>query len=169
MFLYVSVILFTGWGWYPSMPCRWYPSMPCSRSLGGVSRPTPRGNVRGLALGDPHPPGPHLGGSPGRYPGGSPGPHSGGSPGPHLVRDPSMQTPPPLTATAADGTHPTGMHSCFLYHQIGLHDYQCNCSHMTTEKTHPCRQVRTDPLGLVINTAMHRRIDTYSQKTSIIS
>ena len=26
------------------------------------------------------------------------------------------QTPPPQqTATAADGTHPTGMHSCYVY------------------------------------------------------
>ena len=33
MFLHVSVILFTGWGWYPSMHCRWYPSMPCSRGV----------------------------------------------------------------------------------------------------------------------------------------
>ena len=28
----------------------------------------------------------------------------------------------------------------------GLHCHQCNCSHVTTEKTHRCRQVRTDPL-----------------------
>ena len=33
MFLHVSVILFTGGGYYPSMHCRWYRSMPCS---GGV-------------------------------------------------------------------------------------------------------------------------------------
>ena len=26
------MILFTGWGCYPSMHCRWYPSIPCSRS-----------------------------------------------------------------------------------------------------------------------------------------
>ena len=38
MFLHVSVILFSGGGWYPSMNCRWYPSMPCSRSQrrGGI-------------------------------------------------------------------------------------------------------------------------------------
>ena len=32
---------------------------------------------------------------------------------------------PPGTATAAGGTHPTGMHSCFTYnktHKIGLSD-----------------------------------------------
>ena len=73
MFLHVSVILFTG-GWYPNMHCRWYPSMPCSRSPGGylsmpcrfpgphpggswgiwpggVFRPTPKGELRGLAWG----------------------------------------------------------------------------------------------------------------------
>ena len=47
----------------------------------------------------------------------------GGCPGPgprvcvsqHALR----QTPPQQTATAADGTHPTGMHSCsFLYEQM---------------------------------------------------
>ena len=66
MFLHVSVILFTR-GWYPSMPCRspsggGYPSMPCRfpglhpggslRGLArGVSRPTPRGKLRGLVCG----------------------------------------------------------------------------------------------------------------------
>ena len=35
IFLHLSVILFTGGWWYPSMHCRWYPSMPCSRSPGG--------------------------------------------------------------------------------------------------------------------------------------
>ena len=47
-------------GRYPSMHCRWFPSMPCSRSRGGelvyhyalqVSRPTPKGKLRGLARG----------------------------------------------------------------------------------------------------------------------
>ena len=46
-------------GWYPSMPCRWYPSMSCRYPWGGipaclplgVSRPTPRGKLRGLARG----------------------------------------------------------------------------------------------------------------------
>ena len=27
----------------------------------------------------------------------------------------------------------------------GLHGYQCNCSQITTEKTHRCHQVQTDP------------------------
>ena len=32
-----------------------------------------------------------------------------------LGRHPPGQTPPPQqTATAVDGTHPTGMHSCFI-------------------------------------------------------
>ena len=31
---------------------------------------------------------------------------------------PRADTPPPATATAADGTHPTGMHSCF---HLGFH------------------------------------------------
>ena len=31
------------------MHCRWYPSMSCSRS-GGVSRPTPKGEVEGSGL-----------------------------------------------------------------------------------------------------------------------
>ena len=56
MFLQVSVILFTGGGWFPSMPCRWYPSIPCR-----FPGPHPRGSLRGLAMG-----------------GGSPCPHPGG-------------------------------------------------------------------------------------------
>ena len=74
--------------------------MPCSRSLGGVSqhalqvsRPTPKGEVEGdLARGVPV-----LGG-------GGEVPAPGGCVG---CGD------PPVTATAAGGTHPTGMHSCY--------------------------------------------------------
>ena len=33
--------------------------------------------------------------------------------GRHPLGRPPRQTPPPETATAADATHPTGMHSCF--------------------------------------------------------
>ena len=33
---------------------------------------------------------------------------------------PSGQTPPQQTATAADGTHPTGMHSCLVMFHIHL-------------------------------------------------
>ena len=116
-------------GWYPSMPCRWYPSMPCSRSPGGgwyssmpcrwypsmpCSRspsPHPVGKLRGLARGVSRP----TTGT------GSLQAHTwgGGSPGPHLGRGCVSQDalrqnppPPPWTATAAGGTHPTGMHSC---------------------------------------------------------
>ena len=91
MFLHVSVILFTGsGGWYPSMLCRWYPSMPCRPPGRGVSRPT----LRGLSRPTPR--------------GRSPGPRPGGCVSQHALR----QTPPWM-ATAAVGTHPTGMHSCF--------------------------------------------------------
>ena len=118
-------------GSYPSMHCRWYPSMPCSRSLGGgwypsmpckFPGPHPWGKLRGLA---------GVGGLQAQTWGGlqvhtwvvswpTPG---GGSPGPH-PRGVSRPTPGgcipacteadphPPTATAAGGTHPTGMHSC---------------------------------------------------------
>ena len=59
-------------------------------------------------------PGP-VGGCPGPGPvGGCPGPGPGGCVLQHALR----QTPPPpqQTATAADGTYPTGMHSCFKLH-----------------------------------------------------
>ena len=95
MFLHVSVILFTGGGGWgdPSMHCRWYPSMPCSRSPGGWY---PSMHCRWYAS------------MPCRSPGGSPGPHPGGIPA-------CSETDPPWTATAAGGTHPTGMHSCLEY------------------------------------------------------
>ena len=74
-----------GGEWYPSMPCRWYPSIPC-RSPG----PHPGGKLRDLAWGclQAH--------------------TSGGIPAC------TEAEPPQLTATAAGGTHPTGMHSCIL-------------------------------------------------------
>ena len=56
--------------------------------------------------------------SPGQHPGGevegsggSPGPHPGGCVSQHALR----QTSPLQTATAVDGRHPTGMHSCFVF------------------------------------------------------
>ena len=55
---------------------------------GGVSRPIPRGEVGGS----------HWGGLQAQV----------GGISQHALR----QTPPKQTATAADGTHPTGMHSC---------------------------------------------------------
>ena len=56
------------------------------------------------------------GGCPGPGPGGYPGlgesrPRLGGCPGPGGVQVQAWRQTPP---TAADGTHPTGMHSCFL-------------------------------------------------------
>ena len=119
MFLHVSVC---PGGWYPSMPCRspgrrgspgphlggrlrvWlgrgglqaHTQGGLQAHTWGVSRPTPGGVSR-----------PTPGGSPGQHQGGSSGPHLGGHPSIHWGRP-----PPPLTATAAGGTHPTGMHSC---------------------------------------------------------
>ena len=46
MFLHMSVILFTGGVWYPSMHCR-SPGPHPGGKLRGVSRPTPRGEVEG--------------------------------------------------------------------------------------------------------------------------
>ena len=87
MFLHLSVILFTG----ECIPaCIWADTSQADTSLGR------------------HPLGRHpLSRHPlGRYPPGQTSP---------LSRHPSSQTPPLVpqqTATAADGTHPTGMHSC---------------------------------------------------------
>ena len=85
-------------GYYPSMHCRWYPSMPCSGSPGGV--PGPREGepaLRGcLVLGDACFGGCLLGGCLLCLLGGQ------------VWRPPQKQT-----ATVVDGTHPTGMHSCF--------------------------------------------------------
>ena len=91
--------------WYHSMPCSRSPgeggggylSMPC-RSLGWVSWPTPRGGVEGSGQRGVSRPTPRrvsratLGGSQ------------------HAQR---QTPPPPWTATAVGGMHPTGMHSCF--------------------------------------------------------
>ena len=84
--------------------------------LGGGSRPTTSGGSPGPHLGMSQ--GPHLGG--GHFqahtqevsrptPGGSPGPHQGISQ--HALRQTIPH--PQQTATAAGGTHPTGMHSCW--------------------------------------------------------
>ena len=62
--------------------------------LGGVSRPTPRGEVEGSGQGR------------------SPGPHLGVYPSMHWGRP--LPPPPQLTATAAGGTHPTGIHFCLF-------------------------------------------------------
>ena len=87
----------------------------------GCLGPGPEGGGRGVW------PGGFLGpdlGEVGGLAGGCPGPGPGGCPGPgpggvsqHALR---QTLPPKQTATAADGTHPTGMHSCldiFLRHR----------------------------------------------------
>ena len=103
-----------GGGWYTSMPCRswgsgwWYPSMPCRfpaphpggslRGLaGGVSRPTPEGVSR---------PTPGRGGLQAHTQGGC------------IPACTEADTPP--TATAAGSTHPTGMHSCYIWFQYDI-------------------------------------------------
>ena len=58
------------------------------------------------------------GGKLGGWAGGSPGPHLGESQGPDpggVCLSVCCDPPPPQhTATAAGGTHPTGMHSCLI-------------------------------------------------------
>ena len=120
--------------WYPSMPCRSLGPHP-ERRLRGLARggspgPYPGGTLRGLARGvfrptpggvwGPHPgvsrPTPgglqsHTRGVSRPTPRGSPGPLPRGVyPSMHWGRHP----PSPQMATAAGGTHPTGMHSCFF-------------------------------------------------------
>ena len=83
------------------MPCRFQGPHPRGKSRGicpggGVSRPTPKGEVEGdqvqaTAKGEVEEDQPR---------GGLPGPRGGGDPSPQQ------------TATVVDGTHPTGMHSC---------------------------------------------------------
>ena len=80
----------------------------------GVSRSIPEGRLRGLVGG--RSPGPYQGGRLRVLAGGSPGSGLGGPdpgrggvyPSMHWGRHPSPQQ------TAADGTHPTGMHSCLI-------------------------------------------------------
>ena len=74
---------------YPSMHCRWYPSMSCSRSGGGLQAHT-------------------QGGSWGVWPVGGHQAHTQG----RMCIPACTDADPPPTATAAGGTHPTGMHSC---------------------------------------------------------
>ena len=89
--------------------------------LVGSPDPYLGGRLRGLA-----------GGSPGPYPGGGWGsgwgvsrPRPGGGSrlrwgGVCVSQHALRQTPSPMeqTATAADGTHPTGMHSCFIIKSV---------------------------------------------------
>ena len=100
-YVFTGVCLSTGGVWYPSMPCSrspggWYPSMPCSRSPGGV--PAPR---EGACSGGSAPGGCLL-------PGGACSRGVPAGQGGVWKRPPGQQM-----ATVADGTHPTGMHSCY--------------------------------------------------------
>ena len=69
--------------------------MPCRSLVGESPGPHPGGKLKGLARG-------------GR---GSPGPHLGRGVSQHALRQ--TLPPPPWTATAVGGKHPTGMQSCF--------------------------------------------------------
>ena len=116
--------------------CEGYVFTPVCQSFfsQGVSRATPKGEVEGSGQGVGSP-GIHLGGGWEVWPGGSPGPCPGGGAGGlttgglqaqargvHLSMHWGRALPPPKkqqqTATTADGTHPTGMHSC-LYLILG--------------------------------------------------
>ena len=81
---------------YPSMHCRWYPSMPCSRSGGGGLWVSQHALLKGIWF----------------CSGGWGAACSGGC----LLGGCLLWGVwrPPVTATAAIGTHPTGMHSCFI-------------------------------------------------------
>ena len=98
-YAFTGVCLSRGGGWYPSMPCRWYPSMPCNRSPAGV--PGPGCLLWGVSA-------PRVGWSGGCLVRGVCS--WGRLVSQHAVR----QSPLGETATATDGTHATGMHSCFL-------------------------------------------------------
>ena len=112
MFLQVSVC--PQGGWYPSVSCRWYRSMPCSRSPGGVCYPSFHCRWH---------PSMHCNRSPGGvlvWGGLLPG--EGSAPvggvccwGGSAAKGVGVETPRKQTATVADGTHPTGMHSCLKF------------------------------------------------------
>ena len=101
------------WGCYPSMHCRWYPNMPCSGRRGGLlpRRCLFQGVCSGGCL--------LWGGACSRgvcsrgclLRGGS---AAWGC----LLRGGGVETPfpppPSRMPTVADGTHPAGMHSCYL-------------------------------------------------------
>ena len=79
-----------GW-WFPSMHGRWYPSMACSREVCYPSMPCSR---EGCLVWD--------------------GVCSRGVPGLRgFAQGGAWWRPSPQMATAAGGTHPTGMHSCY--------------------------------------------------------
>ena len=89
----MSVILFTGWVW------SWWGA--CSRRGGLVRGGLVEGGVWSRGV-------PGLGGA---WSWGVPDP-GGGLSGTRGCLVPGGRRPPPPTATATGGTHPTGMHSC---------------------------------------------------------
>ena len=107
MFLHLSVILFTGvCGRHPQAetPLGRHPQAdtpPRQTSHPQADTPPPRQT--------PHPP---RQTSPGQTTPQQPPPPGRHSPGRH---PPRQTSPPQEMATAADGSHPTGMHSCFLF------------------------------------------------------
>ena len=113
MFLHVSVC---PWGdgipaWVAGLQA--HTQREVEGSGGGVSRPTPRGKLRvWLGCLQAH----TQGGSWGVWPEG--GVYSPGGVSQHALRQTPQQT-----ATAAGGTHPTGMHPCFnlIYNYLRKH------------------------------------------------
>ena len=97
----------------------------CLSVHGGVSRPTPGGQIGGSGWGFPGPhPGGRLGGLAGgeglqaHTQGGFQAHTQGGCPGPGLGGIPACteaDTPPQQTATAVGGTHPTGNAFLLVY------------------------------------------------------
>ena len=120
----LSVILFTGWGCLcPGLGGRLGSGFGVSRptptgEVGGglargVSRPTPRGEVGGSGQGCP---GAHPGGVQAHVQGVGAQAHTRGIKAQVWGVYPSMHCgryTPQQMATAAGGTHPTGMHSCW--------------------------------------------------------
>ena len=87
-----------------------------------VSRPTPQGEVGGLARGGVSRPRTRGGGLQAHTKGSGLQAHTWGVyPSMHWGRHPT-----PMTATAAGGTHPTGMHSCFKWEIMREPIRQCN-------------------------------------------
>ena len=105
--MFYTCLQFYSGGWYPSMPCRLPGSQPGGAwGLEGSGQVHTQGKSWGVWLRGS--PGPHPGESLGPYPGGSRSTLGGVSQ--HALR----QTPQQM-ATAAGGTHSTGMHSCFFF------------------------------------------------------
>ena len=109
----------------------------CSQGGGGSPGPHPRGKLRGLAGGVSR-------STPGG--GGSPGP------GPGCIPICTEADSPQQTATAAGGTHPTGMHSC----QLNV------CRFDTIKWTSLIVKTKTNPINRP-STLCHALFDKYMQ------